>query len=550
MAFMERNQTQVKLCGGILAACHEKVRRNFYERISVRTHAEVYAGTHDLRYAEPEFTGKYLDICARYYEMEGDTRAREKGMTVIDSIRRNMRADGYIGCLEAGNERAAFSIWNHGFTMYGITRMYEATGDESILVLAKRAGDFILATFADPAAPDILNATNDGSQHISCLYAMGRLYMASGEKKYLDFVGRVIAYCETTDMPLLSYESIFDLRSKKGIEMLVVYLGVLQYGLLTKNDKAICAAERYWQEIWETQIRNTGNGTVKERWTAGGNAARFMPTEEKPNETCVAVGWIELSLALFHVTGQAKYLDAIEKSLFNHMIGSLDRSGEDFAYYQGNYGRKIYRTNEGMYQCCRYRGFTLFSYLAACLYAFDGETVTPMVYCDSELCAEGLSLTQKTAFPADGKIDFAVNNQIAQFIKLRIPAWCDRFALSVNGTPVAVEAKDGFVILPLEKGESNISLILSMPVVIEQHVIDDKPYLSVQYGPLLLASDTHYGNGQWDGLRADATLRREDAGESSVVHFIADGLHLVDFGSAGGNDPENDLYTVFIPELQ
>ena len=133
---MKNNGVEAKLCGGVLASCFDKVRRNFYERIRAEKHAEVYVGTHDLRYAEPEFTGKYMDICARYYEMEGDARALENGLAVVDSIRQNMRADGYIGCLESGNERAAFSIWNHGFTMYGITRMYEATGDESILALA------------------------------------------------------------------------------------------------------------------------------------------------------------------------------------------------------------------------------------------------------------------------------------------------------------------------------------------------------------------------------------------------------------------------------
>ena len=119
-------------------------------------------------------------------------------------------------------------------------------------------------------------------------------------------------------MNLLSFDSILTLRSQKGIEMLVVYLGVLKYGTLTGNRAAMDAARRYFAELCQTQIRNTGNGTVRESWTENGNAPRLMATEEKPNETCVAVGIVELAVALFYTFGDASYLDAIEKTLFNH----------------------------------------------------------------------------------------------------------------------------------------------------------------------------------------------------------------------------------------
>lgn len=532
-----------KLTSGVLFEKYTKVRTNFYDKIDESIHAATYEGEHELKYAEPEFTGKFMDICARYYEREGDERALNKGMAVVNSIKNNIRADGYLGMLGEGNELKMFSVWNHSFTLYGLTRMFDATGDKSIKELVIKAADWVYNTFTGDGHPDILDATNKGSQHISCLFPMLRAYEVTGDRKYLDFVGGVIDYCETTNMNLLSFDSILTLRSQKGIEMIVVYLAVLKYGMLTDNDRAVKAAERYFEEIRTTQIRNTGNGTIYESWTENGNAPRLMPTEEKPNETCVAVGIVELASALFHVFPEAKYLDVIEKTLFNHMCGSLEKSGSDLAYYQGNYGRKIYRTAGGAYQCCRYRGFTLFSYLNDMLYYYDGEILIPAVYASSEFECDGVSCKQTASYPKSGEIAFVINTDHPIKLKLRVPAWCKEYKLDR-----AAKLCDGYLVTELPSGESHLVLNLEQKAVVSEHEIDGKPYLSVTYGPLLMAHDTHFGGELWQELSADTEFALAEGGELSMIKLESDEMTLVDFASAGGNDPENDTYTVFIPK--
>ncbi len=543
-----KTQLTTTLCGGILGSCFDKVRQNFYEKIDETVHAATYAGDHELQYAEPEYTGKFMDICAYYYEREGDVRALKKGMAVVDSIERNIRADGYLGCLGSGNELKMFSVWNQAFTLYGLTRMYEATGDERILSLARRAADWIVDTFTGENAPDILDADNQGSQHITCFYPMCRAYAVTGDRKYLDFIRSVLDYCETTDMNLLSFDDILKLRSPKGIEMLVVYLGILQYGRMAGDGRAVEAARRYFDQVMKTQIRNTGNGTIHEVWTENGNAPRLMPTSEKPNETCVAVGIVETALSLFYDRPRAEYLDVIEKTVFNHMVGSLERSGEDLAYYQGNYGRKIYRTAGGMYQCCRYRGFTLFSYLPEMTYYYQNSVLIPMIYTPSLFKAEGLSCRLTTAYPAEGKLLFDIENESGITLRLRIPAWCEEYKLSVNGQLQSTEAQDGYAAVQLSAGKHEITLALREDVRVMHHLIDEKNYLSVEYGPLLMAHDTHFGGELWQPISPEASPYLCEADGIELIHMEADGMTLVDFASAGGNDPENDLYTVFIPE--
>ena len=537
-----------RLTSGILYDKFQKVRANFYDKIDENIHAATYVGEQLLKYAEPEFTGKFMDICARYYEREGDKRALDKGMAVVNSIEKNIRDDGYLGMLGEGNEYKMFSVWNQSFTLYGLTRMYAATADERVKALVVKAADWIFNAFTKQGHPDILDATNKGSQHISCLYPMLCAYEVTGDEKYLKFVGDVIDYCETTDMNLLSFDSILTLRSQKGIEMIVVYIAVLKYGLITKNKLAVSAAERYFEQIRTTQIRNTGNGTIYESWTENGNAPRLMPTEEKPNETCVAVGIVELALALFHVFPEAKYLDVIEKTLFNHMCGSLERSGSDLAYYQGNYGRKIYRTAGGAYQCCRYRGFTLFSYLNDMLYYVDDSVIIPMIYTSCEYDGNGIRCVQTTNYPQNGEVSLNISASRRITLKLRIPKWCKSYSLRLNGSEISQKADNGYLSLPLSEGESKVELVLDAATEINFHTIDDKNYISVTYGPLLMAHDTHFGGEQWQPLSKDADFKTVDAGDSATLMLKSDEMTLVDFASAGGNDPENDLYTVFIPQ--
>lgn len=534
--------------GGILSDCFERVRENFYDRIDENVHAAVYHGTHDLSYAEPEFTGKYLDLCAYYYETEHDERALKKGLTVINAIRENMRGDGYIGTLSAGNEYKAFSVWNQGFTLYGISRMYEVTGRDDIRQLMTAAADWIVASFSGETPVDILDATNNGTQHLSVLYAIGRVFLLTHDRKYRDFLENILAYCETTNMNLLSFDSILNLRSRKGIEMLVIYLGVLQYGLWEKNDTAVLAAKRYWKEVYETQIRNTGNGSLREFWTEGGNAPRLLPTEEKPNETCVAVGWLELSLALCFAEPKAEYLDAIEQTVFNHMLGSLEKSGADLAYYQGNFGKKIFRTASGLYQCCRYRGFTFFSYLKEYLYRVSESEILPILYCPSKLTGDDFEVEQKTDYPKNGTVSYHIRNKKEGLtLKLRIPRWCDTFSFTKDGKPFVPKTDNGFAVFPLPTGECEIVADFSMTVKTQIDNIDGKRYASATYGPLLLAQETRFGNPLFAEVDEHfLPLRCEDVPDA-LVHFAYNGVHFVDFSSAGKENPLEDAYTVFVP---
>ena len=116
-----------------------------------------------------------------------------------------------------------------------------------------------------------------------------------------------------------------------------------------------------------------------------------------------------------------------------------------------------------------------------------------------------------------------------------------------NGVMLTVVSKEGFISIQLPEGESTVTLLLDMTLTSESVEIDEKKYLTYHYGPLLLALDTHFGGSLEAKLSATDNLKRVED-KDALVHFALGDVHLVDFGSAGKNDPDNDLYTVYIAE--
>ena len=143
----------------------------------------------------------------------------------------------------------------------------------------------------------------------------GRLCLCDGRRPLAYYIYYIVGRIKNSDLNFFDFDDILELRSRKGIENFVILLGILRYAKLFGDEEAVCSVEKYWQQVNDTQIRNTGNGTMHELWSERGNACRLLGAGDKPNETCVAVGWMELSLTLFYLKQDVKYLDAIDKTL-------------------------------------------------------------------------------------------------------------------------------------------------------------------------------------------------------------------------------------------
>lgn len=536
---------KAELSSGILQEYRKKIAETLIYKVDAELHAKTYTGNEENdMYAEPEFTGKYLDLCMKLYRTYHAAEALQNAEKVADSIFTNQRADGYLGCLPEGKEFLNFSVWNQAFTVLGLISYYQGTGDRKALEAAERTISYSMDQFMEGKA-DILDALNDGTQHICILYFICKLYKITKEEKLKKYILFIVEAIRNSDLDFFDFTDILKLRSRKGIEIFVILLGILEYADIFEDSKAVAAVERYWQQVADSQIRNTGNGTIGEFWTEGGGGCMLLGTDVKANETCVAVGWMELSLALFYRKQDVKYLDAVDQTLYNHILASVAEDGSDFAYYQPNYGRKIRATGAGMYKCCRYRGFTLFTYMDEMLYYEDESSLIPILYTSGRYASEDADVTMETDYPFEGSIKLSVTVQKEKTLKLRVPKKCsvagfmvngDKKECSVAGSAVTGEAKgyeirEGYIDIVLPKDEPvEIELWPENKFETEYGYIDGKEYAAFSYGCLLLAAKRARPGRLIDKRNLEPRKRVPDAGEK--VAFMIDGIPYCEYAAA------------------
>jgi len=557
---------QVVLEDGPLRRFRDDGKAAFETLIDPEEHVRGFASVGDqangVANARQEFCGHYLDLCATYWQLDRLPCAREYGRRVLHSAANSMSPDGYVGGEVEERRADAFSLWNQSHAVYGLLRFAEATGDEAARATGLRAAGWLLRTLDAMSPERLVDARlvgNNGSQHLVALYAlcMAAEIGARGEDSlsYLGYVRKTLAGLEKTKMNLLANPDCLALQSQKGIEMLNAWRGVLRYAKLDGDARAVQSSSRYWRSIADTQVRNTGASTNRERFLPDGNAPAILPVEMKPNENCVQCGWIRFSREVFSATGDVRCAHEMERTLYNHILGSVSSDCSDFAYYQGNVGRKAFRMN-GLYQCCRYRGFAIMAHLPELVLDDDGTNVTPLVYAPlSYRSDDGLALRVATEYPRTGRLEFRVAAKAPRKLRLPIPAWCREWTLSVDGRAVDVARDDArlpAVFVDLEPSrETTVVLDLKMDFVREEHDIGGRRYAEYAYGPLVLVRDTGLGDVRGEPLPAN--LRFERVLDSTVfAKFTAvDGegrAHtLVDYAHACRANPEADEFEVFVP---
>ena len=538
---------------GKLGIKYVLVEENFLNLIDSKLHADAYVGEHTGGYAEIEFAGKYLDACVLFYQNSVNKAFLDRAKTVVDSICENQRSDGYLGGMSKGMEWVSFSVWNQAFTVLGLVSYFKVTSEQRALVAAEKCIRYIANHYMYEGG-DILDGNNNGSQHLSILPAVAALYQVSSQKIYRDFMVHITDAMKHSDNNFFSFGSILELRSKKGIENFVILLGMLAYGESCSDPGALASCEKYWTELQDTQIRETGNGTIEENWTVGGNEAKFLGYDSRPNENCVAVGWFELSNALFKRTKKTYYLDAMEKTLYNHILGSMDGKCSDFGYYQPNYGIKYTNSEKNaVYKCCRYRGYHVFSQLPGCLFDEDSKYITPMLYTDCLYEGETVTVEERTGYPYDGVIAFHIKGKTDKKLRLRIPGWCKSFSITKNENGLDCDMEDGYICISVGENDE-IVLKLEQSLCFTGVKIEDANYVYATYGCILLAIDSNLNQDIYNiVLDTESACAWVKQPAHYDIGFCVNGflneekidVHLVDFASAG-KVLENSEYTIYV----
>ncbi len=482
-----------------------------------------------------EHVGKWLHAATLAWAYSGDVALRRKLDAVAAALIAAQEPDGYLGTYVPEKrfglfDGADWDVWSHKYCLIGLQTYYRYTGDRAALAAARRAADLLLATF--PARRSILAAgTHEGMAATSVLGPIVELYRLTGDARYLEFARYLVRAYEEPGGPDL-IRSLVDAgkgvdrtANGKAYEMLSNLVGLIELHRVTGDVRLREAVLRAWTDITANRLYLTGTASVHERF----GAAHELPNGEDAHlgETCVTTTWIQLNAGLLALTGEARFAEEIERSLYNQLTAAQNPRGDDWCYYTALDGRKHY--DKGI-TCCHSSGPRGLALAPTVGYLTDATGVLVNTFETSRvrftIGGQAVELRQQSRFPFEGGSTLTVQAgaPVRFSVRIRVPAW----AAPLRAGELVGES--GWLVLPEREWKNGDSVELAFRLRGRAIPGNYTNYARVAYGwgPFILAIDQSVN----PGLETPAFARAFD----DSVPVLVSGAPRLLFQVAGCND--------------
>ena len=273
-----------------------------------------------------EHAGKFLHAAANTYLYTGDERLK----TLMDRVVRAQIAtqlpDGYLGTYLDARRWTSWDVWVHKYDLIGLTAYYQVTGYEPALDAARKIGDLLCRTFGTgPGQREIiLSGEHVGMAATSVIEPMVNLYRYTGDRKYLDFCEYLVRSWGQANGPkivesLNATGSVFHTANAKAYEMMSNLVGLAELYRATGNPLYLKTAQIAWDDIAAHRLFVTGTTSSNEHFTDDA----VLPGEESANvgEGCATVTWLQLTWQLLRLTGEARYAEQLEHTVYKRAAG-------------------------------------------------------------------------------------------------------------------------------------------------------------------------------------------------------------------------------------
>ena len=349
-------------------------------------------------------------------------------------------------------------------------------------------------------------------------------YQLFGDQKYLTAAKKYTHKAMLNGMQTLN--TTF-LDGKHANTQVPKYIGMErifeQSSTLTSYKKA---AENFWQDVAMNRTVCIGGNSVGEHFLSKENSNRYIDNLDGP-ESCNSNNMLKLSEMLFDRTGDAKYVDFYENTMWNHILSTQDPDNGGYVYFTTlrPQGYRIYsQPNMGMW-CCVGTGMENHSKYGHFIYTHDGsETLYVNLFTASRLASDDFAVTQETDFPNTSMTTLTVEKAGTYKIAVRHPSWVTAdYQVSVNGTPVNAAVTKGvasYVTIDRTWTEGD-KIEVSLPMELRYEECPNyTDYIAFKYGPILLAAKTTAQSSmesEETGLALEK-LQNEYGGEGRMDH--------------------------------
>ena len=463
-----------------------------------------------------EFWGKWYTsaMLAYGYTQNPDHRAIVEDAVV--KLMQTQNADGYIGTNDAEKGRhteGIWDIWSRKYALLGMIANFDQTGNQKVLESACRAADCLIDEIGEGSGKNIADTGWVGWKSLdscSVLEPIVLLYQRTGESRYLKFAETIV---RSWDHP--SHRSPTGLRliqnvlegvpmwkmsgAPKAYEMTSCFEGLCELYRVTGNEYYFDACKKLAENILRDEITIIGSGSMAEIWCH----TRKRQTEPMYHamETCVTATWLKYLYQLLRLTGESRYADEMEITLYNSLLAAQMPQGNWWAYFTPLMGERTashIQFPEIGSSCCVANGpralmLTPYWAVMETVHGCAINLYAPMKVQIQTPSQQKLILDCVTEYPAEGsvKITLALNEPETFLLKLRIPGWSRQNTLSINGEPYSDYVIPGtYANINREwKNGDVIEMGLDMRTRVEYAPADTGDQALIR-GPLVLAFDS------------------------------------------------------------
>ncbi|HMU46352.1 MAG TPA: glycoside hydrolase family 127 protein [Chitinophagaceae bacterium] len=536
--------------------------RNFEK--AARNKGEKFEG----RYYDDSDVYKALEAIAYALQTHPDATLEAKADEWIDKIAAAQLPDGYVGTyytLRDINQRwtniEAHEDYNAGHMFEAAVAYYNATGKRKFLDIAIRFANHIDSTFR-------LGNKKWFSGHEEIELALVKLYNVTKDDRYLKLAdwylqqrgkGGLYTYGNTwfTQAYWQDLKPVKEQTEITGhaVRAMYLYTGAADVAALTGDAGYMNAMKKVWEDVVHRNMYITG-GIGSAGDNEGFSKDYDLPNEDAYCETCASVGMVLWNQRMCQLTGDSKYIDVLERSLYNGALDGLSLSGDHFFYDNVLASNGQHKRREWFgTACCPANIARLVTSVGNYIYGKSHDGIWVNLYAGSntkvKLGNTDVAVKMETNYPWDGKV--LLNIDPAKKMKcklyLRIPGWFandpvpgglysetaesnDHFdpELMINGKINEYKIENGYAVVERDWKKGDI-VEFNIPMSIEKikarsEVSSDKNRIAIQRGPLVYCvEEADNKDGVWNLIlpeNASFTVKEYKVLDENIIALQAE----------------------------
>jgi hypothetical protein len=505
---------------------------------------------------------------------------------LIVKIAAAQEADGYLytartlnpdhppqasGSTRWSNEAASHELYNIGHLYEAAVAHYEATGKRSLLDVALKSANLIVKEFG----PD---ARHDPPGHQEIEIGLAKLYRLTQERRYLDLArffleqrGRPEGHKLYGDysqdhLPVTEQDQPVGHAVRAGY----MYCGMADVAALSGDPAYVQAIDRIWENMVAKRLYLTGGIGARAAGEAFGDEYE-LPNATAYCETCAAIANAMWNYRMFLLHGDAKYIDVLERVLYNGFLSGVGLSGDRFFYPNplASYGG-VQRQPWFDCACCPTNVARFLPSMPGYVYATRGDALYVNLFVGGEgrisLPSGRVRVVQKTRYPWEGRVELRIApERAAEFdVLIRVPGWlgdrpvpsdlyrytttvADKITVRVNHEAVDGKVEQGYLALRRAwQPDDEIEIELPLPirrVVAHPAVADDVGRVALERGPLVYCVEGvdhgQHAHNLWlpDDAALSADYQRDLLGGVTVLRGRGNALRRMTDSAPAGSTP-------------